>query len=1282
MLSDQIGKIKFRHHFADPELHEDIKNKIRKLEPQYFKPLFVKSDNVYYGGITQNTLVFYGILEDGTHATVLVREIRPHFYLWLPKKNPIEVQKKIVEVLNSITSADYKSRGLTLTEYEEKNFTIAPVCTSIEKHKKFVYFREYNENPLDDALRLEFNTSRQRDHCMKFMRKLNYKTADDDYHILATISMEKGISYNKWAILNDYTRFIQNGTARYTDKFVFVIDYQNYKICEETPEHLQKDDLITLAWDIETYSPTGQLPMPEYDDHRIIMIGMNFYRHHSAEPLLRICLVDMECNPHPDFIAIKCADERELIMGFIEIIRRIKPDFYIGYNDGNYDWPWIVGRAIKYNLILDLYNAAARSNTFIKKPKDVEQFYREISIKIEAGKEVKVRNFRPPGVIPVDLLVECRRNYSSKLDNFKLNSVLSLLKLPSKKDMSPKEMNIIYKKILQEGATAENIEKYTEIALYCVHDCQSVQNIMIRGNFIFNSRPVAELSHTSLYDIFYYAGGSRVRNLTYAEGKKRKYLLSAIVEGRSKVSFPGGYVVKPRAELIKPKLSISERQKINPDWHDMPQEEIDLLYFIVEKYGAVISESRLQELKCKYAILEKPHVWEFFIEKFRPPITALDFASLYPSLMMAYNISPDMLVSPTATEQEIAKLREKYKLIEIDFINSHQDRVHGYVVWHDNIYEPEAQRYGLFPSILNGLKIKRKKLQNEKLKPLGKKIEKIEKENPDPSPELLKQLNEMKFEYMSLNSIQLAQKVFMNTYYGESGNSISALFQLHVAGGITQYGRQNLQLIIRYLHEFENCRVFYGDTDSCYFTVNPELFQDLCKSYYSGKMEKKDFMEACVHETIKRMPDIQSRVNEYLFKNNGTRALTMDYEEALYPAYFLSKKMYLGTPHIEKVNFEAPPFLRGLASAKRGASKLHKIKTNELVASILDINNLYTVRENIFRLIREIYETEWDYKRDLHLFVMTCEYSPAKNNIRVLDFVSRMREKGVTIFPSERIEYIYVDHDTLTFRGTQSKPNKSEFMEHIDIVLENKLMPDLESYFSGGIDGQFGIFIAMDPEFVVHTKTDAEYMQLSDYERNEYDKSIGQKSRDKAKKFLARYRKSLRGDTINTIKIERSQNFKVLIEYLSYIYDSVIFAIIKILLYGRMDFIDSVISKIADDAENYTKSYGYYTLKKLIKLYGDETKDFMRMRKLYTKKYLEIPIIARLNIIREKLSDCRMRLLYWADNISLDDNLPNSLLDEDLYRDLYCAIQKYKIYSVLEKKMASVRKMFIEREAE
>jgi DNA polymerase delta subunit 1 len=150
------------------------------------------------------------------------------------------------------------------------------------------------------------------------------------------------------------------------------------------------------------------------------------------------------------------------------------------------------------------------------------------------------------------------------------------------------------------------------------------------------------------------------------------------------------------------------------------------------------------------------------------PITALDFASLYPSIMCAHNLCYSTLV-----------MDPKY----------------------DNLEGVEYETYGthkfaqnvpsLLPVILTDLKAFRKKAKKLMAQHEGTPMEAI------------------------YNGQQLAYKISMNSIYGFTGASKGMLPLVAIASTVTMRGRQMIEQTKNYVEaNFPGAKVRYGDTDS------------------------------------------------------------------------------------------------------------------------------------------------------------------------------------------------------------------------------------------------------------------------------------------------------------------------------------------------------------------------------------------------------------------------------------------------------------------------------------
>jgi DNA polymerase elongation subunit (family B) len=180
--------------------------------------------------------------------------------------------------------------------------------------------------------------------------------------------------------------------------------------------------------------------------------------------------------------------------------------------------------------------------------------------------------------------------------------------------------------------------------------------------------------------------------------------------------------------------------------------------------------------------------------KNRYPVTGLDFASLYPNLIMAYNLSPDKII--LSKEHVVSVEQSDKKLHKIKFLfNNNPQR--AWSVRHNNI--PEEK--GLYVNVLEYLSNKRNELKRclaplkakkedmdlvissmDKGLLLSEAIEQIlanteEKKCASLNKNLYYFINKEKHEFMAeynslyfvcscLDAEQYALKVYMNTFYG------------------------------------------------------------------------------------------------------------------------------------------------------------------------------------------------------------------------------------------------------------------------------------------------------------------------------------------------------------------------------------------------------------------------------------------------------------------------------------------------------------------------------------
>ncbi len=1233
-ISDLKQRLPKRKHLLDPELYSTVSETIAKGQPLLFMP-----NDVYDGRNMQDKkydkatykIVLFGVFEDGRKATVVLDGVFPYFEIRVPdsETDPVAFAERIFDQLemegpndyaawkkitNGIMSdnkesADGKEQsdvGEPADDREQANykrrpdeerkraqyFKIEPIRYEINQGKPFKYYQEH----LSSYVRIYFNKLgtkfSQRIAAIKWARAKGYDTAHDDIgSYYRVVSRDYLLSFCSWIQIKNY-RMLPGGTSPHIKGAVFHVNVANATnyVCPDQssePEHIEKDNLLTMCWDIETYNSDrdGRLPLPEHPTHRIFMIGVTFQWYSSSQQLLRVCLVDVPSAPHPDFLTVVCHDEKGLLGAFSLCFRHMRPDIVMGFNDSTYDWPWIIERVKMHDLLGTFYkNLSMLKHSAPQTNKQVLFNYRALSVKIEADVYVNGNNFQVPGYISVDVMIAFRQIFPTS-EKWSLNYFLKENRLGVKKDMPYEDMFDIYEMICRTPPDDESFDglrhKMKDVAEYCVIDAQRCHELLKIRAVIKEKRELSNLSFTSVYDAFYRANGMKVRNLVIARGAARGLKFSNISNDvTDSRQYPGAYVFPPIKGLVTSRLSIDEcvekaKQGYSnyADWLDVDdtQKCKDFVLRRGASYDNLDADGKreLDELpSCMKTFLSTPT---------GRPITGLDFSSLYPSLIMTYNLSPEYIVSDKRRAMELS---ERHNLHKIKF-NMGNDTVRGWAVRHDNVFDPDAPnfKFGLFPTILRELFAARKKIKEIKkgLKYWDRIIEHMRLLPPEELDARKKEYDNAMFEYAKINSKQQALKVYMNTFYGEVGNKRSPLFMLLVAGGITSAGQYNIKSAHKFVVD-HGCGVYYGDTDSIYLKMPESVFEPYDRRYFAGLMTKIDYWESMVRETFKLIVVLNDGVNNWFKCDNGTDFLKMAFEESLFPVLFLAKKKYVGVPHISEPNFtiddKHPLFVRGLALKTRGVAELLKDVCNDILRQSMMVSNILTVREIVLQKITEIYQYNWSTD-DFDKFIMTAVYKPHKNNVKMHVFNDRMLERGIALKPGERNEYVVVKKYPFRFddRGKKIALKVGDLMELADVARAENMSIDLDYYMTKTINGQLARFITYHPDF---------YVAVANYNDDVEVSKAEDKILTNARKFINAYCQQYNTTFVNKGPIYKNifkVSSKAVYDGLYKSFDEKMKPTIKLLTFS-LDESDDIASWFRDRVEksvvarSYNKKYG------------------------------------------------------------------------------------------------------------
>jgi DNA polymerase elongation subunit (family B) len=160
---------------------------------------------------------------------------------------------------------------------------------------------------------------------------------------------------------------------------------------------------------------------PKVEGDKVTFIGSTFLTYGSDSPYLNHCLVLNSCDPVEGAQIETVETERDLILGWSQLIQRENPDIIIGYNIFGFDYEFMFQRAKENNCDEEFLKLARRIGEVCgKRTKDDELLLDKTQIKIASG-EYDLRYPAMTGRLQIDLYAYFRRDFN--LSSYKLDDV-------------------------------------------------------------------------------------------------------------------------------------------------------------------------------------------------------------------------------------------------------------------------------------------------------------------------------------------------------------------------------------------------------------------------------------------------------------------------------------------------------------------------------------------------------------------------------------------------------------------------------------------------------------------------------------------------------------------------------------------------------------------------------------------------------------------------------------------------------------------------------------------
>ena len=281
-------------------------------------------------------------------------------------------------------------------------------------------------------------------------------------------------------------------------------------------------------------------------------------------------------------------------------------------------------------------------------------------------------------------------------------------------------------------------------------------------------------------------------------------------------------------------------------------------------------------------------------------VVNFDLNSLYPHLIMQYNISPETLLEHRHPSVSVDKILNK----ELDFSNLSGQTVCANGAFYD------TNKRGFLPELME-------KMYNERVIFKKKMIEAKKENEKKPSKELVKEI-------ARCNNIQMAKKISLNSAYGAIGNQYFRYFKLANAEAITLSGQVSIRWIEGKMNSYLNNilktdgvdYVIASDTDSIYLNMGP-----LVDCVYKGREKTTEGVVAfldkvCETELEKYIEGSYKELADYV--NAYDQKMFMKRENIADRGIWTAKKRYiLNVWDSEGVRYEKPKLkIMGIEAVK------------------------------------------------------------------------------------------------------------------------------------------------------------------------------------------------------------------------------------------------------------------------------------------------------------------------------------------------------------------------------
>lgn len=471
---------------------------------------------------------------------------------------------------------------------------------------------------------------------------------------------------------------------------------------------------------------------------------------------------------------------------------------------------------------------------------------------------------------------------------------------------------------------------------------------------------------------------------------------------------------------------------------------LSLLYDQCARAGFVLDAREAPGYAFEGALVQQP------VPGVYDNVICLDFSSLYPSIIQAYNMCYTTLVGP---ELDDVVPDEDCNIIEFDQTeedesdsddedDEEKEKVKKSPRVHHYRFRFYKKTKGIVPGLVAALVAERRATVARMRKTVSR-IEELERD-PNTPPEELKELEMLA---VTLDKRQGGLKVTANSFFGFFGVKEGGKMPLMEAAiSITAKGRQLISEAREFVERTYDGMMVYGDTDSVMFKI--PIVKESKDCDYWGKKIAQD-----INGVREGEKDVDGKVWPEGRKGLFPPPLAIEFEKAM-RLFCIKKKKYAanliepdGSFKMDKIMDKTGKEIgrkksimkKGIVLARRDNCPFLRLMYTEILEIVMDggtlQHSLRILRGHVERMMRDEVDPA-EYK-----IVRALGSNYASDSYFMKVFAENLRAEGKTVNPGDRLDYVIVETDKVllgdkmvlfdSFDSEKHKIDKSYYLEKV-----------------------------------------------------------------------------------------------------------------------------------------------------------------------------------------------------------------------------------------------------------